>query len=464
MLKPSCPLLTYFIKIIAVYSILCSPFLGLAQNSSTAIIETFERGSAKAAYATETADFETGKWVLEQALVGSLEGDLKRGAKSVRLKPQGRIYPLFAVQGDIEGIEFYAGLFSEKEALGIIQLEYSLDGGKTFKSPTKVVECKRHILEKAYFPFAHHGEIILRLTNKSAQNVRINIDDIQVIGKNLRLNKTISSVAEATEEPTNIVETPIKSLPTLPSDKEHLLLGNPSGAVPNVREYDNFLIARKEYALSYNKSKGTANWVAWRAAAEWNGDTKRSNDFRPDPNLPTSWYRASSDSYKNSGFDRGHLCSSGDRDKDAASNSTTFYMTNIVPQAPNNNQGAWHSLELYLREKVEQGNEIYTYAGVYGKGGEGKNGKASYIDGNAITVPAYIWKIALMLPNGKNDVSRINEKTEIVAVWMPNNQSVGKENWEDYRQTVAYIESKTGYTFFSSLPKSMQLLLRAKGK
>ena len=464
MTKRGCTLLLQWTKLIGLFIFVSLPLSVVAQNSSIAILETFEGGNGKASYATETVDFETGQWVLEQALVGSLEGDLKHGKKSIRLKPKGSISPLFAVSGEIKSIEFECGLFSEKDKLGYLSVEYSTDGGKTYKQAAQRIALQEHRLQKAYIPLSHRGELRFRLVNTSTQNSRINIDDVKVLGKNLTIKRSPLPVKVVEDTPIVADEKPIKSLPILPSNNEHLLLGNPSGAVANAKEYDNFLIERKEFSLSYNKSKATANWVAWRAAPEWNGDTQRSNDFRPDPLLPASWYRASSNSYKNSGFDRGHLCPSGDRDADAASNSTTFYMTNIVPQAPNNNQGAWHSLELYLRDKVEAGNEIYTYAGVYGKGGEGKNGKALYIDGNAITVPAYVWKIAVILPNGKNDIARINANTEVIAVFMPNNQGIGKENWQDYRQTVAYIVSKTGYTFFSSLPKALQTALAAKGK
>jgi hypothetical protein len=39
---------------------------------------------------------------------------------------------------------------------------------------------------------------------------------------------------------------------------------------------------KNAYALSYNKSKATANWVSWHVSAAWKGDAQRQNDFRPD--------------------------------------------------------------------------------------------------------------------------------------------------------------------------------------
>ncbi|PNJ93928.1 nuclease, partial [Cylindrospermopsis raciborskii C04] len=46
-------------------------------------------------------------------------------------------------------------------------------------------------------------------------------------------------------------------------ESPHLLLGNPSSAKNSLDSSDNYLMVKKQYALSYNRSHGTANWVAW---------------------------------------------------------------------------------------------------------------------------------------------------------------------------------------------------------
>ncbi|MCC9168642.1 hypothetical protein [Pontibacter harenae] len=48
--------------------------------------------------------------------------------------------------------------------------------------------------------------------------------------------------------------TPTKSL-TL--QEEQQLLGNPSGATSDVGNYNNFLMLRPQYALSYSRERGT---------------------------------------------------------------------------------------------------------------------------------------------------------------------------------------------------------------
>ena len=63
--------------------------------------------------------------------------------------------------------------------------------------------------------------------------------------------------------------------------------GNPSGATTSVNNPDNYLMVKPQYALSYNRSKGTANWVSWELNSSWLGHIDRQNDFRPDETLPS---------------------------------------------------------------------------------------------------------------------------------------------------------------------------------
>ena len=63
-----------------------------------------------------------------------------------------------------------------------------------------------------------------------------------------------------------------------------------------------------------------------------------------------------------------------DRTTDLDDNSATFLMTNMIPQAGNNNQRTWSGLEEWTRAQVKQGQEVYVLMGSYGKGGTGQNG------------------------------------------------------------------------------------------
>ncbi len=246
----------------------------------------------------------------------------------------------------------------------------------------------------------------------------------------------------------------------------HLTMGNPSNATADESNENNYLMEKDQYALSYNRSKATANWVSWQLDQTWLGSTPRQDDFRSDSTLPAAWYHVlggtSGDPYSDysgSGFDRGHMCPSADRTASVPDNSTTFLMTNMIPQAPDNNQGPWAGLENYLRTLVSGGNRLYILSGPAGTGGVGSNGASNAIHtqtGGSITVPAQTWKVALVLPVADNDVSRVDNSTRTIAVIMPNIQGIRNDDWKKYLATVRQVESLTGYNFYSNVPQSTQ--------
>jgi DNA/RNA endonuclease G (NUC1) len=244
-------------------------------------------------------------------------------------------------------------------------------------------------------------------------------------------------------------------------DNDHMLFGNPSNAAPITDSVNNYLMRKTYYALSYSRDRGKANWVSWHLYANDLGSTPRQDDFRPDNTLPSGWYQVPENGYSGSGFDRGHNCPSADRTSSVTANSSTFLMTNMIPQAPNNNQQTWANLEDSLRRLVSLGYEVYIIMGNYGVGGTGSNGFATTVNSGQVTVPANIWKVAIAIPNGNNDTSRVDANTRIISVIVPNNNSVNS-NWKTYRTSVDAIEAATGYNLLLRLPVSLQNIIEAK--
>jgi endonuclease G len=243
---------------------------------------------------------------------------------------------------------------------------------------------------------------------------------------------------------------------------ENLTMGNPSGAVTSTTSPNNYLLSKFTWAASYNRDQGKPNWVSWHLNSTWIGSATRCDCFASDATLPTGWYRVGSSSYTNSGFDRGHNCPSADRTFSSTDNRETFLMTNMMPQAPTNNQQTWERLESYCRTLVNQGNECYIICGSYGVGGTGsKGGVTNTIDGGRVTVPNRIWKVVLVLPNGNDDVNRVTTSTRVIAVNTPNINSINT-NWGTYRVSVDAIESATGYDILSALPDAIESVLESR--
>src|SRR4051812_43207874 len=169
-------------------------------------------------------------------------------------------------------------------------------------------------------------------------------------------------------------------------DSPHLRMGNPSHASNQTTDKNNFLLTKEFFALSYNNVKGTPNWVSWRLSKEDLG-TARRFPFKADTSLPHGFKQVQPSDYSGSGFDRGHMCPHSDRTKDNETSKSTFLMTNMVPQSPENNQRAWNQLEIYLRDLVSRGKVCYIIAGPAGVGGEGREGEADKTPGGKVVVP-----------------------------------------------------------------------------
>ena len=243
----------------------------------------------------------------------------------------------------------------------------------------------------------------------------------------------------------------------------HLTFGNPSGAVFDLNQPNNYLMEKPEFAISYNRDKGGPNWVSWHLTDEWIGSLARVDTFRADPAVPPTWYRVLGTDFSGSGFDRGHMTPNADRDKETSVpiNQATFLMSNMVAQAPDNNQGPWADLEAFLRTLLPA-NELYIVAGPAGVGGTGSNGGVSNTIANGhVTVPSSTWKVVLVIPKGDNDISRVTAATRTIAVNMPNIQGIRNVDWHTYLTTVDAIEDLTGYDFFANVPDAVENAIEA---
>ena len=249
---------------------------------------------------------------------------------------------------------------------------------------------------------------------------------------------------------------------TKPTRDNNMAMGNPSGATRDLACADDYLITHPQYSLSYNSTKGTPNWVSWHLSSAWKGSYKRTNPFRSDRDVPKSFYRVTKKDYNGTGFDRGHMCPSDDRDRSKTDNDATFFMTNMVPQAHQCNDQPWGDLEDYARQLASEGHELYIVAGPLGIGGRGALGEATNISKGRVEVPAFVWKVLLVLENGNDDVRRVDKHTRTIAVVMPNTNDANKHKWSYYRTSVDEVECLTGYDFFSAVNDAVEEVIESK--
>lgn len=159
---------------------------------------------------------------------------------------------------------------------------------------------------------------------------------------------------------------------------------------------------------------------------------------------------------------RGHLCPSDDRDATPEDNAATFFLTNIVPQAPRHNRETWKNLEDYERQLMTGGSDVYIIAGTNGTGGTGQNGYATSLANGKLTVPATLWKILIVVPAGSDNTFQVTANTRIIAVTIPNAQSAADKPWRAYVTSVDALEQLTGYDFLSTVPIDVQRIIEAR--
>lgn len=395
--------------------------------------ETFEAGN-KSGYSAGTVSLGSGSWYLSDALTGNLSGDRKYGSQSARVRNSGYAIMSFDMDAGATTVRVRHARYGS-DGTSSWRLIVSYDRGASWQYAGNTINTSSTSLNTVSFTINTSSRVRFGVYKTGGGSNRINFDNIEVNTGNT------SGGGSGTAGRDN-----------------NLTFGNPSNASTSS---SNYLVSRSDYAASYNNGRGTANWVSWHLSTAWTGSAPRCNCFKQDTSLPSNFYRPSSSHYTNSGFDRGHLCPSADRTFSTTSNSNTYFMTNIAPQSPDNNQRSWASLENYCRKLASEGNELHIIAGVAGIGGTGRNGYRSTISSGRIDVPDSFWKVILVLPNGTNDINRVTTSTRVIAVNIPNDMSISS-NWANFRTSVNSIESLTGLDLLENISNSTESVLESR--
>ncbi len=393
------------------------------QRVYTGFPEGFEAGT-KTTYSTADVLLGSGSWNFNDVVIGTSSSDRKSGSKSARIENTGLLSMNFDVTNGVLKVTVSHAKYGS-DATSTWELDASTDGGSTWTKTGSTVTTSSKSLRTATFNLSYAGTVRFRINKLSGG--KLNIDDFSISD-----NST-------------------------PTRDDNMAMGNPSGAINDALVLNNYLMVKTQYALSYNNSKGEANWVSWHLSTAWTGSASRCDCFASDNTLPSNFYKVGSTEYSGSGFDRGHQCPSADRNYSSTDNSVTFLMTNMIPQSPNLNQITWENLESYCRTLMNAGNELYIICGGYGTGGSGYyGGTTNSVGSGHVNVPAHCWKVVVVLPVGTDDVNRVSSSTRVIAVDMPNTQTVNSQSWGAYRVSVDALEAITGYDFLSNVPASIQ--------
>ena len=203
------------------------------------------------------------------------------------------------------------------------------------------------------------------------------------------------------------------------------------------------IVHHKNYSLSYSESHEQAEWVAYELKASHLSSTNHKRPyFEIDKAVKTG--AAHWRNYKQSGYDRGHLCPAGDRRFTKEAHDETFLTSNISPQEHQFNSGVWNRLEQKVRYWARKNDGVFVVTGGV------LNNNLRTIGSENVAVPNQFYKVIL---------DRTNGKTKVLAFLVDHKDS----DLPLYKFVVSVdkVESLTGIDFFSQLDDDIENQLEA---
>lgn len=198
------------------------------------------------------------------------------------------------------------------------------------------------------------------------------------------------------------------------------------------------VVSHTFYSLSYNEPYEQAEWVAYELQKNQLSQNEFERPYFVQDRLVKS-KSADWRNYKNSGYDRGHLCPAGDRRFAYDAYFETFLTSNISPQNHDFNAGIWNKLEQKVRYWAKKYDGVYVVTG-----GVLKKGLKTIGD-EKVAVPEYFYKIVVDANSGKH---------KAIGFLIPNKPT--SDSFYNYVVSIDKIEKETGIDFFYKLPDTLE--------
>lgn len=191
-------------------------------------------------------------------------------------------------------------------------------------------------------------------------------------------------------------------------------------------------VKHQTYEILYNQDLLTPECVYYTLReSDFRGSQKsKPKYFKADYLLPPP--RRKNKDFKFTGYQRGHLCPSGDRDSRKDWFKDTFFTSNIVPMTPEVNAGVWKDIETECRNLATNGHVLKIACGTFaGKRNTTYSGISSYY------VPDTLFKVAVcihcdtvqrawIVPNEHRYHSFMNCNTQPENIWPKLNPIISK--------------------------------------
>ncbi len=203
-----------------------------------------------------------------------------------------------------------------------------------------------------------------------------------------------------------------------------------------------FILERKGFVVGFDGRTRNASWVYELLNNESLQEKKRGRSsyrFTQDLTIPDP-FRVKNNDFRNSGFHRGHLCPFADLPDSCAAES--FLLSNISPQLPSLNCGAWHRLENHVRALVSKYKELHVITLPLYLPEMEEDGKRyvryQVLGKTGVAVPTHFAKAIFAL---RDDL------IETFVYLLPNQEIVDDVSLDFFKTTLEQVERLSGVLF-----------------
>lgn len=201
----------------------------------------------------------------------------------------------------------------------------------------------------------------------------------------------------------------------------------------------------RNYSFYFSAAHYLSYWVAYPLNSSlMGGSGMRDKNFYFDPLLPNSMQADLTFSYRGN-YDRGHQLPARDRSASVASNTQTFYATNMTPQRSQFNQKIWQRLEARVQSWASSINPstdtLYVVTGCTVKGSTQSTTDCA---GKKMTIPTAYYKAILRYTRSSGYSG--------CAIWLDHDTDPHRTADERDMMSIAALEEKLGIDLFVNLP------------
>ena len=200
----------------------------------------------------------------------------------------------------------------------------------------------------------------------------------------------------------------------------------------------------RTYAILFDRTKKAPLWdcTAFNNGAWPRNNVGRNDSWKYDPALETTWQNTGV-----SGYSKGHLTASNDRQDNLDSNHQTFYYSNQAPQYQTGfNDGVWNTLEQNIQGASPEGRDtLYVVNGLLYEDNKTSDG---------VPVPSHFYKCIMYCSFGADGAMTAARGTAFIYT---NERQTASYNNSKFVTTIDAIEQRTGFDFFPNVPDEFEI-------